>query len=393
MSRARLIRLLVVALTALIFVAFRVLSALPGVQARTSQSLDNIVNVFSCCLFTWEVLTTLVPAFFLAGAVGVFIPPSSVVRYLGAQTTKGVAYGTATLSGIVLEICSCNIVPLFLGIYRSGAGLGPAMAFLYAGPALNILSVIFVFRLIGWKLGLARLLGNLILPVLIGLVMAGLFQREEQKRHAAASAQAPLVPMKETRILIWFFTFLLALVIVGASGLRPARKLPVFGLLLIPLVGVTVRHFDREEVGDWLIETGKLAELIIPILLPAVLIIGLIVTLTPVSAVLQWMGGKQGWTVLLASLFGSLMYFPMLAEVIFVKAFLKMGMSVGPGLALLLTGPGLSLPTLLLVYKTLGLKKVSLYMLLVVGLATAAGLLFAHLLGPYSCLCTEIPLH
>jgi uncharacterized membrane protein YraQ (UPF0718 family) len=393
MNRTRLVRVGVAVLTVLLFVAFRGISAVPGIQAPVGQSLNNIVHVFSCCLFTWEVVTTLVPAFFLAGAVAVFIPPSSVVRYMGAQTKKGVAYGTATLSGLVLEICACNVVPLFLGIYRSGAGLGPAIAFLYSGPALNILSVILVFRLIGWKIGLARLLGHLILPILVGMAMAGLFRREEQERQTVASAKAPLGPMKETRVLLGFFTFLLAIVIIGASGLAPAIKLPLLGLFMIPLGVVTVRYFDREEVGDWFIETGKLAELIIPILLPAVLVIGLVVTFVPVSLVLNGVGGEQWWAVLLASVFGSLMYFPLLTEVIFVKAFLKMGMSVGPGLALLLTGPGLSLPTMLLVHKTLGLKKLSLYVLLVVVLSTGAGLLFATILGPYSCLCTEIPLH
>jgi len=349
--------------------------------------LGEVIDIFSCCIFTWNALTTMLPAFFLAGAIAAFVSSASVVKYLGPRAKKPVAYGTAAVSGCVLSLCSCNVVPLFVSIYRCGAGLGPATTFLYAGPAINVLSLIWVIRVIGWPIGIWRAVAVPVLALLIGLLMAWLFARQECTRtddlyygDETGKAAGPLLAL---------VGLLLASVVLGgldnlAFGVRLGLVAGVFAVI----AGVLRRWFTPAEVRNWLGHTWKLVKLVLPILLPAVFVIGILSRYVPLNWVYGLVGRNTLPSIFGATVFGSLMYFPILTEVPFVKMFLQLGMGVGPGLALLLTGPGLSLPGMLIVRKVLGTQRLLAYVGLLILLVTLTGWLFSAFIGDYICPCT-----
>lgn len=364
-------------------------------------SLNDIVDVFSCCILNWEALTVMLPAFVLAGAIAVFVPPTLLLRYFGATAKKWVAYSAAAVSGCLLSVCSCNVVPLFISIYRRGAGIGPAMAFLYAGPAINLVSLVFVFQVIGWRLGVWRALGVPVIAVIIGLTMALVFRHSERERNAQAAAAASIaIEGHPHRRLVAFFLLLTALMVVG--GLREDQagfaswppKLIVMGGLASIVALLSASWFDVEELKEWGIETWKLVKLVVPILLVSVLVIGYIATVVKLP-VLQRLGltsekGNSVQSAFLVAGFGSFMYFPILTEVAFTKAFLKLNnLPPSLGLILLLTGSGLSLPGMILVGRAIGAKKVAAYVITLIVLAACAGLIFGQFVGPYICECTE----
>lgn len=349
--------------------------------------MGEVVNIFSCCIFTWNALTTMLPAFLLAGAVAAFVSRASVVRYFGPRAPKPVAYGTAAVSGMLLSLCSCNIVPLFVSIYLRGAGLGPAITFLYAGPAINVLSLIWVIRVIGWRLGVWRAAAVPVLAVVIGLLMAWLFSRQEAVRvenepyYGDAKERNPGPPVALVGLL-------LSLVIVGGmDNLTLAARLVAAGVLMLAGVALLWRCFTRAEIADWLRETWKLVKLVLPILIPAVLIIGLIAKYVPLKWIYTLVGSNHPLSVLGAAGFGAFMYFPILSEVPFVKTFLKLGMNVGPGLAILLLAPGLSLPGMLIVRKVLGRRRLFTYVLGLVLLVSLVSWAFGFFYGDYVCPC------
>ena len=373
---------------------------LPSTLHHSGQVLSDVVNVFTCCILNWEALTVMLPAFLLAGAITVFIPPTVVLRYLGAGSKRWAAYLAAVLAGAVLEICSCNIVPLFASIHKRGAGFGPAITLLYTGPAINILSLIFTFKVLGWQLGVPRLVLPPLLGVLIGVVMAYVFRREEQERQAEVRAAAA-VQLAEDQQPAWrlaaFFGTLLALMIIGGLGgsqmkwatwpRRMGALLPLYGAV----VAMSWRWFDTDQLKEWALETWKLIRQVVPILLVSVLAIGFLAREVP----LTWMrdihiaatNSQDPIGVVVASVFGSLMYFPILSEVAFTKALLKtFTMAAPPAVALLLTGSGLSLPSTILIWRVLGAKKTLLYWgllnLLAIGIVLA---LRSH--WQYTCAC------
>ena len=356
---------------------------------QTGQVLNDAVDVFSCCILTWDALTVMLPAFLLAGAISVLIPPTVVLRYLGAGSKRWAAYVAAALAGTILSICSCNVVPLFASIHKRGAGLGPAITFLYTGPAISVLSLIFTFKVLGWQLGVPRMVLVPVLGVVIGVLMAFIFRHQEQQRQAEVQAAAAQFVQQDHRPL-WqlaaFFGTLLVIMIVGGLDHKQLewvtwpRKLGV----LVPLGGTVAamawRWFDTEQLKEWAAETWKLVRQVVPILLLSVLVIGLIAREVP----LTWMrdihlaatNKRDPIAVVVASLFGSFMYFPILTEVAFTKAMLKtFTMAAPPAIALLLTGSGLSLPGMILIWRVLGPKKLLLYVallnVLVIGVVLA----------------------
>jgi uncharacterized membrane protein YraQ (UPF0718 family) len=358
------------------------------------QKLSEIVDVFSCCIFTPRILTTVLPAFLLAGAIAAFVPRAAVLYYLGPRAARSAAYGVSALSGCLLSLCSCNVVPLFLSIYRQGAGLGPAFAFLYAGPAINVVSLIMVFKVIGWRIGIWRALGVPVLSILVGAIMARLFRREEEERVQALAATGPTwadgggptLPQGLRPALV-ILALLLAFVIAGSVEIPWDWRAVVMTALLAIAVAMAWQLAGPERLVDWASETWAFFKLVMPVLVPVILLIGLVAAYMDVKWVYWLVGSNDPRSILFASLFGALMYFPILSEIAFAKAFLKLGMASGPALAILLTGPGVSLPGAVVLGRVIGWRKTIVYLGLVVTLATLTAIFFSSEVGQYLCPC------
>ncbi len=368
--------------------------AVPGPEPITvnfelkASTLDGVLDIFSCCVLSWSILTVMLPAFLLGAAVKAFVPGQQVLRLLGPDASQPKAYAAAVGSGMVLSLCSCNVVPLFVSIWRSGAGVGPAFAFLYAGPAINTVSMIFAAKVIGLGIGLSRVLAVALLSVAVGLVMARVFGNRFGNPHHKAQAIEVLSTGPSLRVTAVIFGLLLALLVLGSIEMSwPIRlwiTLPVAALT----AGVAVWKLERDHIWLWMRETWRLILLVIPILIPAVLAIGFVAQKVPLSAT-SWLAGTNSVGVnALAAAVGAFMYFPILTEVPFVKTLLRvMDMNTGPAMALLLTAPGLSLPGMIIVCRDIGIKRLTVYVLTLVGLATMAGLFFGSTWGQYLCNC------
>lgn len=362
---------------------------------RPQEALAGIVDVFSCCILTWKAFTTMLPTFLLGGAIASFAPTGLILRYLGARSNQPRAYATAALCGPLLSLCSCNIVPLFASIYRRGAGIGPAFTFLFAGPAINILAMVFTLEVIGVKIGIARMIAVPLIAVLIGLTMALLY-RKEQKAALAAQQEIADAGASHLEPRLWaLFGTLAAAVLFGAWEMPWPLKLGGCAGFAFGLVLIMVRLFEPDERRQWLQESWGLIKLVIPVLVPSIFLIGLLSYYIDVKLVYRLVGdppdGSGLWgivrPILTATLFGEVMYFPLLSEVAFAKAFLKLGMTVGPALALLLTGPGTSLPGAIIVARAVGWKKALVFELLCIAFTLIFCLLFVGQIGQYICAC------
>ncbi|MBI2431749.1 MAG: permease [Candidatus Hydrogenedentes bacterium] len=403
---------------------------------------DNAV-MESLHLVKWyaqeHVLLCLVPAFFIAGAISVFISQASVMKYLGAGANKVLAYAVASVSGTILAVCSCTVLPLFGGIWRRGAGLGPAVAFLYSGPAINVLAIVLTARILGMELGIARAVGAIAFSVIIGLLMHLIFRKEETEK---AIAQAG-VPVPEVAHPLWqtatYFALMVAILVFANWG-KPeydtglwyciysakwaitAVCAAVFGVVLtvwfhLPwwkvalaaapavllavlfpqqpvlafaaaAVGLAVLTSTSDgEMGEWFGVTWGFAKQILPLLLGGVLIAGALLGrpgdegLIPNAWVTWAVGGNSLTSNFLAALIGAFMYFATLTEVPILQGLLGSGMGKGPALALLLAGPALSLPNMLVLNSIMGTQKTFVYCTLVVVMATVSGILFGVFLG------------
>jgi len=319
-----------------------------------------------------HVLTCLVPAFFIAGAIAIFISQAAVLKYFGPEAKKVVSYSVASVSGTILAVCSCTVLPLFGGIYKRGAGLGPAIAFLYSGPAINVLAIVYSARLLGYDLGASRAIGAILFSVIIGLVMAVIYRKEESEADAAAFATLVADPEEKP---VWkqiiFFGILVGILVFAAS-----KQWIVTGILLTALCIVLWRWFTGDELKQWMRETGHFVRLIIPWLLIGVFAAGILKVAVPQSVVSSVVGGNSLQANFVASFLGALMYFATLTEVPVVRAFMDLGMGKGPALALLLAGPALSLPNMLVIRSIMGTQKTLVYIALVVVMATFTGYIF-----------------
>jgi len=320
-----------------------------------------------------HVLTCLIPAFFIAGAIAVFVSQGAVLRYFGPKAKKLLSYSVASVSGTILAVCSCTVLPLFGGIYKRGAGIGPAVAFLYSGPAINILAIVYTARILGLDLGLARAIGAVVFAAGIGFIMALIYRKEESLKDSAAF-DALLDAAPESKSLwqqVIFFAVLVGILIFAASKMWIAT-----GILLAVLGVILWRWFTRGEIGMWMKESLRFVRLIVPWLLVGVFAAGIITTFVPQGAVTSWVGGNSILANFIASFLGALMYFATLTEVPIVSAFMNLGMGKGPTLALLLAGPALSLPNMLVIRSIMGTKKTLTYVGLVVIFATSTGYIF-----------------
>ena len=319
-----------------------------------------------------HVLTCLVPAFFVAGAIAVFVSQGAILKYFGPQAKKLLSYSVASVSGTILAVCSCTVLPLFGGIYKRGAGLGPAIAFLYSGPAINVLAIVYSARVLGYDLGAARALSAIAFAAIIGFAMAFIYRRGESHKDAEAFAMLTSDPEgKSPWQQVVFFAVLVGILVFAAS-----KNWIATGILLAVLALILWRWFTRSEIGQWMRETLHFVRLVVPWLLVGVFVAGIITVLVPQDIVTAYVGGNSLFANFIASFLGSLMYFATLTEVPIIRAFMGLGMGKGPALALLLAGPALSLPNMLVIRSIMGTKKTLTYILLVVVMATITGYVF-----------------
>ncbi len=386
-----------------------------------------------------HVLLCLVPAFFIAGAISVFVSQASVMKYLGPKANKVLAYGVASVSGTILAVCSCTVLPLFTGIYRMGAGLGPATAFLYSGPAINVLAIVLTARVLGLQLGIARAVGAILFSVIIGLLMHLIFRKEEQAKAAAQMA----MPEEEVKRPLWqnvlYFASMVGILVFANWG-KPDTDTGLWasiyhtkwlitscfavalGVILVlwfelawwkmvitavpvavlaylfpqqPMVAFSAGAIglsfftstDDGESSEWFAASWGFAKQIMPLLLIGVLIAGALLGrvghegLIPSSWVAQAVGGNSLRANFFASFAGAFMYFATLTEVPILQGLLGAGMGKGPALALLLAGPALSLPNMLVIRSVLGTKKTVVFVSLVIIMATLTGMLFGYFWG------------
>jgi uncharacterized membrane protein YraQ (UPF0718 family) len=384
-----------------------------------------------------HVILCLVPAFFIAGAIACFVSQAAVMKYLGAGAKKVLAYGVASVSGSILAVCSCTILPLFAGIWKRGAGLGPAIAFLYSGPAINILAIVLTARVLGLPIGIARAIGAIIFSIVIGLIMHFLFIKEEEAKVQAAmhmpepDVERPLwqnVIYFATMVFIlifatwgkpaeptglwhviysvkWLMTGLFAVILgilliawftvkaykVGLAGavvlvlalLFPHEPLIAFSTGIVGLVWMITT--TRGETENWFLSSWDFTKQIMPLLFAGVLAAGLLLGRPGSEGLIssKWVSGLVGgnslWANLFASISGAFMYFATLTEVPILQGLIGSGMGKGPALALLLAGPALSLPNMLVIRSVMGTKKTVAYIILVVIMATTSGMIFGNL--------------
>jgi uncharacterized membrane protein YraQ (UPF0718 family) len=384
-----------------------------------------------------HVILCLIPAFFIAGAIAVFVSKGSILRYLGPGANKAVAYGVASVSGSILAVCSCTVLPLFAGIYRRGAGLGPATAFLYAGPAINVLAIILTARVLGMELGIARAVGAILFSVVIGLLMHLIFRRDEQDQmesQIVLPEEDAHRPLWQTGIYFasmiailvfanwgapgkslgfwqgvysakWLLTGLSSLILAAALvawfGLRWRPTIPVAiavaaSALLFPqeplipfavgILGISILANAHEgELLNWFDSSWGLAKQILPLLLVGVFVAGVLLGrpqhqgLIPPEWIHRAVGGNSIQANVLAAVAGAFMYFATLTEVPILEGLMGGGMGNGPALALLLAGPAVSLPNMLVIRSVIGLRKTLVFVLLVVVMATVSGIVYGAL--------------
>jgi len=340
---------------------------------------------------TAHVLTCLIPAFFIAGAMTALLNKESITKYLGANVPLYKAYPVAVVSGLLLAVCSCTVLPLFAGIKKKGAGLGPAIAFLYTAPATNILAVALTWSVIGADFAIARIVLSITFAIMIGLIISTLF-KEKPPEEAAAPIGCACGPVTVEgggqKYVILFIGTLVALLFVGTWSIFMENKLAgiplrfiVLPLLILLIIFEARRWFTHDQQKNWLEETWSFMKTIFPLLFVGIFIAGMLGAILPGGFLETYLGSNTVAANLIAVLFGTFMYFPTLVEVPMAKMFLDLGMAKGPLLAYVLADPVISLPSILVVRKYMGTKQTIVYVLLIVFFCTLAGLIYGTVVG------------
>jgi len=333
--------------------------------------------------------TCLVPAFFIAGAMSALFPKDKILRYLGEKTQAYISYPISVVAGLFLAVCSCTVLPLFAGIRQRGAGIGPAVAFLYTAPATNILAIIYTSELIGADLALARIILSVSFASIIGMVLAASFKEEAEKvlpnspdPPVSAAVQINNEEDGKSHRFWAFFLILVAILLVGASSLIDwTTKGIILSALIAALLAIIIFWLPGEDMKAWLSETYSFAKKIVPLLLAGVFVAGILKVVIPQEFITTYVGGNQVSSNLLAVLFGVFMYFPTLVEVPMARTFLDLGMGRGPLLAYLLADPVISLPSILVISKLIGPKRLMVYVSLIIFFCTTAGLIYGGFLN------------
>lgn len=346
-----------------------------------------------------HVLLCLVPAMFIAGAIGIFLNKQAVMKYLGPKAPKVLSYAVASVSGAILAVCSCTVLPLFKGIYKKGAGLGPAISFLYSGPAISIIAITMSFQVFGWKIGVARSIGAVVFAIVTGLVMQLIFQKEDEARltdERLFTAPAEDAGRKLWQTGVYIGSMVGILIFVNWASSHGSSvvwdtihkgKYIITAFFAVVLIYSIIRWFKKNELAEWGAATRDFAIQILPLLFGGVLVSGFLLGRPGHEALIpgEWIAGLVGGNSVLANFIaaisGALMYFATLTEVPIVQGLLGSGMGQGPALALLLAGPSLSLPSILVIGGEIGVKKTAVYISLVVILSTLAGLIFGSIAG------------
>jgi len=427
------------ALVAIFLVAY----ALPLGNPKIQQAIYEAFR-----LLQWyarnHTLTCVVPALFIAGAIITFLSKDSVMRYLGPNAKKPLAYVVASVSGCVLAVCSCSVLPMFAGIYNLGAGLGPATAFLYSGPAINVLAIFLSARVLGFEIGAGRFIGAVVFSVVIGLLMATAFRRgEKAKAQAAMQMPEPEKPRRHIgKTALYLACMILFLVfsdwynpgnvVVKTGDGRQFKAVVIHetkdairfqleedldsdkigdkitlqkteisemqeqktwvitihhirwylaGLCGLAVLIMAWRWFERDEIREWMLNTWQFTKLLVPLLFGGVFVVGFVSVLLPEKQVAQWVGDNSLRSNLVASIIGTFWYFATLTEIPVTQALMKLGMHNGPVLALLLAGPALSLPNILVIRKVMGNLKTLVFVILVVVMSTIVGMFFGAFWG------------
>lgn len=340
------------------------------------SGVDGLIEYIS-----QHTLTCLIPAFFIAGAIAAFVKKEAILKYFGPQTKKYISYPVASVSGLVLAVCSCTILPLFTGICKKGSGLGPAVTFLFAGPGINVLAIIYTAQVLGYDLGIARAVAAIGMSVLVGLIMAGIF------RHERPTGEFKLPSSSEEKprwVVLSFFSLLILILVIGASQLDWLVKLPIVYALTLVVAYLAIYHFERDEITDWGMETWDLAKKIFPILLIGTFAVGVLAYFLPPETFSPYLGENSLSANLLASFLGAILYMPTLLEVPIIGTtfgYSSGAMAAGPALALLLSGPTISAPSLVVLGRIMGMKKTLVYAALVIVMSTIAGMIFGALIG------------
>ncbi|MEA5036823.1 hypothetical protein SDC9_35341 [bioreactor metagenome] len=333
-----------------------------------------------------HVVTCLIPAFFIAGAIATFIKKDAILKYFSPETKKTVSYGIASVSGTVLAVCSCTILPMFAGILKKGSGLGPAITFLVAGPAINILAIVYTAQVLGLDIGVARAVAAVGISILIGLIMMKIFPAHDtETKKTFGAARKAVMAQGSTRpkwVVPLFFVLLVAILLVGTSALDGFIRLGIVYALSMGIALLLIYYFTRDEVTDWGMEIWDLTKKIFPILIIGTFALGILSFFLPAEFFRPFIGDNSILANLFAALVGTILYMPTLLEVPVIGTtlgYLTGSMAKGPALALLLTGPTVSLPSLLVLYRLIGGKKTGVYLSLIIVFATVAGFVFGNL--------------
>ena len=341
-----------------------------------------------------HVLTCLIPAFFIAGAIAVFVSQASVLKYFGAQARKILSYSVASISGTILAVCSCTVLPLFASIYTRGAGIGPATAFLYSGPAINVLAITLTAKILGWQLGLARIIGAILFSIITGLLMAFIFKKDDEKRTTGKIYVPDSDGENRTLFQDTLFIMTMVLILIFAAFAKPAAgstglwslifsvKWYITAIFVILVMIMLKSWFSKDEIREWVDSTWSFVKQIFPLLGAGVLVAGFLLgrpghpALIPDQYIQTLLGGNSLWANLFASLAGAVMYFATLTEVPILQGLIGAGMGQGPALALLLAGPALSLPNMLVIGSVMGAKKTAVFCFIIVIMSTFAGMVY-----------------
>lgn len=335
-----------------------------------------------------HVVTCLVPAFFIAGAIATFIKKEAILKYFSPDSPKSIAYGLASVSGTVLAVCSCTILPMFAGLFKRGSGIGPATTFLYSGPAINILAIVYTAKVLGFDLGIARAAFAIAMSIIIGLIMAMLFRSYDTETKEKMKLM-PSVPAGEKAerprwVVPLFFVPLVGILITGTAQADWLIKFPIIYGMTLVISYLLVYYFLRDEVTEWGYETWDLTKKIFPILIVGTFALGMLAFFLPPETFRPFFGNNSIISTLLAAIVGTILYMPTLLEVPVIGTtfgYTSGVMAGGPALSLLLSGPSVSLPSLLVLSRIMGAKKTATYAALVIIFSTLAGFAYGLFLG------------